>query len=95
MVLSVIMTLCLSASDGSTFCRVAGQQTFAHNVTLEECTEITNGAINDELLRSGKEGFATGICVERAYYPDVARVTVKYLKERGYKVEFKPYTEKK
>ena len=94
MVLSVIMTLCLSMADGSTSCRVTGSQTFAFNVTRSECTEISNGAINDELLRSGKNGFASGFCSERSAYVAVTKATVEYLKSKGYQVEFKPYSGK-
>lgn len=95
MALSVIMAVCLNMADGSTLCRVTGSQTFAFSVTKSTCTEISNNAINDELLRSGKDGFAVGFCSDRSDYAAATKETVKYLKDQGYKVEFKPYTEKK
>lgn len=95
MALSVIMALCLSADIGKGTCRVTGSQSFAYGVTEAECSEIANNAINDELLKSGKVGFAYGTCSQRSAYTAVTKTAVEYLKSLGYKVEFKPYTERK
>lgn len=94
MALSMIMALCLSMADGTKSCRVTGSQTFAYSVTEEACSEIANNAINDELLRVGKSGFAFGTCSQRSAYADVSRTIVEYLESQGYKVEFRPYVDK-
>lgn len=93
MPLSVVMTLCLLASDGSTSCTVSGRAVFKEAPGEEVCSELANAAINNRLLELGKEGFAYGTCTQRSSYVSVTNAAVKFLKSKGYKVSFQAYKE--
>lgn len=89
--LSVIMTVCLLAVDGTTICNVTGNSKYATYESEDECTESANSSINDALLESGKEGWASGVCVGRSAYVSVVKKSVSQLESEGYKVKFKAF----
>lgn len=91
MPLSVIMTVCLSMLDGTTECTITGRQIVPAADSKEVCTAYADGAINEVFLESGKAGWASGICVDRASYSKVINRSVEYLESKGYKTTFKTY----
>lgn len=95
MPLSVIMTVCLLAVDGSTICSVTGNAKYATYESEEECSQSADSSINDALLESGKEGWASGICVERSAYVSAVKKSVSYLQSKGHKVTFKAFKDSK
>ena len=91
MLLSVIMTLCVSEINGSMSCVVSGRVSLNEPAGKTACTEYANAAVNNRLLASGREGFAAGFCTNRSDYVAATREAVKYLKREGYDVTFQVY----
>lgn len=93
--LSVIMTVCLFAADGSTSCSIGGNSQYSSYKSESDCSQYADSSINDALLESGQNGWASGICVDRKDYVSAVKKSVSYLQSKGHKVTFKAFKDSK
>lgn len=91
MSISVMMAICFAMKDGSTECKVSAMYDLPTTNNIEMCTSMSDAKINDILLESGKEGWATGVCFPQDKYSVVVTRSVSFLEAKGYKVNFEAY----
>ena len=91
MSISVMMAICFAMKDGSTECKVSALYDLPTTNNVEMCTSMADAKINDILLESGKEGWATGVCFPQDKYSAVVTRSVSFLEAKGYKVSFEAY----
>jgi hypothetical protein len=91
MSISVMMAICFAMKDGSAECNVSAMYNLPTTNNVEMCTRMADAKINDILLESGKEGWATGVCFPQDKYSAVVTRSVSFLEAKGYKVNFEGY----